>query len=110
MRHLPALYCMDCRTTIVCDPSNDLYLSQQVCNCYTDVSMEHVLGMQESGMERLARKVSEAERLEQDYSVGAMLPVPEIPDLISLPAVSDAMIAECRADMAQAARNNWRTR
>lgn len=91
MAYLAAVYCTVCRTTMVGGSLGDTG-----CNCST--TMEHVLGL------------PEAERLEQDYSDGHMLPVPEIPDVVSLPEVSDAMVAECRAELEQAARRGWRTR
>lgn len=94
MPRLQALYCTDCRTTIICNPQSMGY----GCNCDDTVSMEHVLGM------------PEAERLEQDHSVGHMLAVPEIPDMISVPLLSDEVAAECRREMAQAQQRGWRTR
>lgn len=89
MRYLPAVYCADCNTTI-------LYGTDAFVGCNCSVSMEYVLGM------------PEAERLEQDYSSGPMLPTPEIPDLITLPELSEDVIAECRAEMAQGQRRGWR--
>lgn len=93
MRYLPALYCSDCSTTMLEDT---VRFTGKWCNCPDETtSMEHVLGM------------PEAEKLEQDHSVGHMLPVPMIPDVVSLPELSDAMIAECRAEMAQGERAGW---
>lgn len=90
MAYIAAWYCTDCRTTML---GNSL----GACNCEETVTMEHVLGM------------PEAERRERDHSVGHMLPVPEIPDVISVPLVSDEVAAECRLEMAQAQQRGWRT-